>query len=82
MTVHYACLDIFRNLINAILVRAEMDESVFQLIQETGRDWKLVRKAIDPAMSKKNVEVQEIFRELLQCECPIYREERAKGLRS
>ena len=76
MTIHYACRKMFEGVINAILVRAEMDESVFQLIERTGREWGYIRRAIDPAMSTQNVEVQKIMRELLECECPIYREER------
>jgi len=75
MTIHYACRDIFRELIDAILLRAEMDEAVFQTMEATGEGFDYVRKAIDPAMSKQNVEVQKILRKLLECECPIYREE-------
>jgi hypothetical protein len=60
------------------LVRAEMDESVFQLIEETKQDFRYVRKAIDPAMSTQNVAVQAILRELLDCECPILKEEKRR----
>jgi hypothetical protein len=49
-----------------------MDASVFQLIEETKQDFKYVRKAIDPAMSMQNMNVQALLRELLDCECPIY----------
>jgi len=76
MTIHYVCRKMFEDLVNAILVRAEMDESVNQVILRTGREWDYVRRSIDPAMSTQNVEVQKIMRELLECECPIYREER------
>jgi len=78
MTIDYACRHIFEDLINAILVRAEMDESVNQVIEKTGTEWDYVRRAIDPAMSTQNVEVQKIMRELLECECPTYREQRRK----
>ena len=82
MTIHPACGKIFRDMIQAILVRAEMDESVSDVIATTGQEWDHVRKAIDPAMSSQNVTVQGIMRELLECECGLYREERARGLRS
>jgi hypothetical protein len=55
-----------------------MDASVFQLIEETKQDFKYVRKAIDPAMSAQNVNVQALLRELLNCECKLYAEERKK----
>lgn len=47
MTIHYVCRKQFADLVDAILVRAEMDESVSQVIEETGRNWNYVRKAID-----------------------------------
>jgi hypothetical protein len=78
MTVHPACRKQFEDFVNAILIRAEMDASVFQLIEETKQDFKYVRKAIDPAMSTQNVNVQALLRELLECECAIYFEERKK----
>jgi hypothetical protein len=78
MTVHVACRKQFEDFARAILIRAEMDASVFQLIEETKQDFKYVRKAIDPAMSMQNVNVQALLRELLECECPIYFEERKK----
>jgi hypothetical protein len=78
MTVHAACRKQFEDFQRAILIRAEMDASVFQLIEETKQDFKYVRKAIDPAMSMQNVNVQALLRELLECECPIYFEERKK----
>ena len=78
MTIHYACRKIFADLVDAILVRAEMDESVFQVIERTGREWDYVRRGIEPAMSSQNVAVQGIMRELLECECPIVREERRR----
>lgn len=78
MTIHPACRRQFGDFTNAILVRAEMDESAFKVIEATGRDWNYVRKAIDPAMSKQNVVVQGILRELLNCECEIYKEERRR----
>jgi hypothetical protein len=78
MTVHPACRKQFEDFQRAILIRAEMDESVFQLIEETKQDFKYVRKAIDPAMSAQNVNVQALLRELLDCECPIYFQERKK----
>jgi len=59
-----------------------MDESVEDVIETTGYEWDEVRKAIDPAMSTQNVAVQALFRELMECECELYREERARGLRS
>jgi hypothetical protein len=55
-----------------------MDESVFELIEETKQDFRYVRKAIDPAMSTQNVAVQAILRELLDCECPILKEEKRR----
>jgi len=82
MTIHYPCREIFERLVKAILVRAEMDESVFEVMDRTGREWEYVRRAIDPAMSTQNVEVQKIMRELLECECELYREEAKKGERS
>jgi hypothetical protein len=78
MTVHPVCRKQFEDFVNGILIRAEMDASVFQLIEETKQDFKYVRKAIDPAMSMQNVNVQALLRELLECECPIYFEERKK----
>jgi len=55
-----------------------MDASVVQLIEQTGQDFKYVRSAIDPAMSAQNVAVQALLREFLNCECPIYFEEKRK----
>lgn len=55
-----------------------MDASVFQLIEETKQDFKLVRSAIDPAMSAQNVAVQALLREYLKCACPIYFEEKRR----
>jgi len=78
MTVHPACRKQFEDFVNGILIRAEMDASVFQLIEETKQDFKYVRKAIDPAMSTQNVNVQALLRELLDCECKLYAEERKK----
>jgi len=78
MTVHPACRKQFEDFARAILIRAEMDASVFQLIEETKQDFRYVRKAIDPAMSTQNVNVQALLRELLDCECAIYFEERKK----
>ena len=78
MVVHLPCSKHYRNLIEAILTRAEMDHSVFDVMYRTGRDWNHVRRAIDPAMSDQNVEAQEIMRDLLSCECPIYRERRPR----
>lgn len=78
MTIHPACRRIFDDFARAILVRAEMDESVFELIEETKQDFRYVRKAIDPAMSTQNVAVQAILRELLDCECPILKEEKRR----
>lgn len=76
MTIHYGCRKLFEDVARGILVRAEMDQSVFQVIEETGRTWDMVRKAIDPAMSDQNMAVQGLMKELLECECPIYRERR------
>ena len=75
MTIHYVCRKQFVDLVNAILVRAEMDESVFDVIERTGMEWKYVRKSIDVAVSKQNVAVQELLRELMACECELYVEE-------
>jgi hypothetical protein len=74
MTVHPVCRKQFEDFVNGILIRAEMDASVFQLIEETKQDFKYVRKAIDPAMSTQNVNVQALLRELLDCECKLYEE--------
>lgn len=74
MTLHYACKGIFGEAVKAILVRAEMDAAVFKTIDRTGHDWSFVRRAINPAMSDQNVAVQGVMRDLLECECPIYRE--------
>lgn len=78
MTIHPACHKQWTDFVNGILIRGEMDASVFQLIEETKQDFKYVRKAIDPAMSAQNVAVQALLRELLNCECPIYWEEKKR----
>ena len=73
--IHPACAKIFRDLVGAILTRAEMDESAFQVMETTGVEWKYVRRSIDYVMLEQNKVVQGLMGELLDCEIPVYKAE-------
>lgn len=78
MTIHVGCARHFRDLVDTILIRADMDESAFQVIERTGRDWDFVRSSIDYAMVEQNLAVQDVMRELQKCECVLYAEEKRR----
>lgn len=82
MTIHAPCAPTFKDLLDAILTRAKMDISTFSVIEETGEDFQHVRKAVDPAMNEQNLTVQNLLAELLECECPIVKEEAKYGKRA
>ena len=73
--IHPACRKHFDEFVKAIMLRGEMDEAVFQLIERTGRDFRYVSNAVSYAMSAQNAKIQALLKELLNCECPIYFEE-------
>lgn len=79
MTIHYQCAKIFQDLVNAILVRGQMDESAFEVMRRTGRNWEHIRKSMDYAMSTQNKVVQGLMRKLIECETPIYKELEKRG---
>jgi len=72
MTIHSECSKLYNALVREISVRGEMDSATFRVMEESGRDWDFVRRAVDPAMSDQNVRVLEIMAELKRCECPRY----------
>jgi hypothetical protein len=69
--IHPQCRREWEEFANAILIRSEMDESAFQLIERGERSFEDVRGAIDYAMSQQNVAVQQVLKDLLKCECDI-----------
>jgi hypothetical protein len=69
--IHPQCRREWEEFVNAILIRSEMDESAFQLIESGERSFEEVRGAIDYAMNEQNVAVQQALRDLLECECGI-----------
>jgi len=73
--IHPACRKQFDEFVKAIMLRGEMDEAVFQLIERTGRDFRLVSSAVSYALSEQNVKIQALLRKLLDCECVLYFEE-------
>lgn len=73
--IHDYCRSIYNELVDEMLKRGEMDEATFMVMRKTKRNFHLVRKAIDPAMSSQNVFIQQKLKEFLECECPLVQEE-------
>ena len=73
--IHPACRKHFDEFVKAIMLRGEMDASALSVIERTGKDFDLVRMAINYAMNEQNLRVQASLKKLLECECPIYVEE-------
>lgn len=75
--IHDYCRSIYNELVDEILKRGEMDEATFMVMKKTKRNFHMVRKAIDIAMSSQNVSIQQKLKEFLECECPLVQEEEA-----
>jgi hypothetical protein len=76
--IHPVCRKQFEDFVTAVLKRAEMDESTFEVMERTGRSWEYIRKSIDYAMSEANESILELYKEFKKCECPLIKEERGE----